>query len=217
MCKTKNYPMSLKGSSKLKCIIPFQHTYDPWSLYNYQTSNKTLKIIDLKTKQPQPSIKKTIVLFQNKINNTKWPLKSGNQKRKEKSKSKYKFKKKTSVQNYRELSGLAQKLSRAFHRSSRVSGLGSSADSVEKEKTIAVLFWDYFPTRRFLRREEKRAYLQANREEKKKRGGGGGGRRRRRRASWWWWWFRVWCRKRSDPARARKLDLRLSNWLRFAA
>jgi hypothetical protein len=44
--------------------------------------NKTLKIIDLNTKQPQPSIEKTIVLFQNKINNAKSPLKGGNQKRK---------------------------------------------------------------------------------------------------------------------------------------
>jgi hypothetical protein len=44
--------------------------------------NKTLKIIDLKTRQPQPSIKKPIVLFQNKINNTKSPLKGGNQKKK---------------------------------------------------------------------------------------------------------------------------------------
>jgi hypothetical protein len=40
--------------------------------------NKTLKIIDLKTKQPQPSIKNHFV-FQNKINNTKSPLKGGNQ------------------------------------------------------------------------------------------------------------------------------------------
>jgi hypothetical protein len=42
--------------------------------------NKTLNFIDLKTKQLQPSINKTIVLFQNKINNTKSPLKGGNQK-----------------------------------------------------------------------------------------------------------------------------------------
>jgi hypothetical protein len=52
------------------------------------TSIKTLKIIDLKTKKPQPSIKKTIFLFQNKINNTKSPLKSEKQKKKKKFKIK---------------------------------------------------------------------------------------------------------------------------------
>jgi hypothetical protein len=43
--------------------------------------NKILKSIDLKTKQPQPPIKNHFV-FQNKINNTKSPLKGGNQKEK---------------------------------------------------------------------------------------------------------------------------------------
>jgi hypothetical protein len=48
---------------------------------NHRPKNKTAPTFN----------KKTIVLFQNKINCTKSPLKGGNQKRKSKSKSKYKL------------------------------------------------------------------------------------------------------------------------------
>jgi hypothetical protein len=99
--------------------------------------HKTLKIIDQKTKQPQPSIIiKPFFFFKikstYKITFKRWKSRGGGE---------------PVDKINRELSGLTQKLSSLL-------GLGASVDSVEKEKTSAALvssflssivtFWEIF-------------------------------------------------------------------------